>query len=74
MYKLKCGDCPGYYVSQTGRTFQDRCKEHTRSIKYSKDSTAFTPHILNTKNSYGLIDKTLEIIKTFKKGKFMDTT
>lgn len=32
LYKIKCNDCDSYYIGQTGRTFQERYKEHTKSI------------------------------------------
>ena len=32
VYKLKCNDCPNYYIGQTGRSFKTRYTEHIKAL------------------------------------------
>jgi hypothetical protein len=61
-YELKCQNCPGRYIGQTGRKFKTRYKEHIQDIKNNKSKKGFAHHILNTGNSYNNIEKSLQIL------------
>jgi hypothetical protein len=37
------------YINQVGRSFHTRYKEHIRTIKYNKDTSAYANHVFNTK-------------------------
>lgn len=39
IYKRKCGDCPKCYIGQTGRTFQQRFKDHIPKSTNPQTST-----------------------------------
>jgi hypothetical protein len=43
------------------------CKEHIRDIKNNRDNIGYDEHILNTRDSYGAMQDTMEIIKQLKK-------
>jgi hypothetical protein len=73
VYKLKCNDCHLQYIGQTGRSFLTRYKEHIRAIRYNKEASGYAQHILNTRHSYGNIEDVMDIIKTERKGKHLDT-
>jgi hypothetical protein len=47
VYKMKCIDCGGAYISQTGRNLRVRYKEHIRDIRNNKTNTGYANHILN---------------------------
>jgi hypothetical protein len=48
VYKIKCTDCGGAHIGQTGRKFHVRFKEHIRDIRSNKGNTGYVSHILNT--------------------------
>jgi hypothetical protein len=62
VYELKCHDCPGSYIGQTGRSFRIRYKEHIQDIRSNKSKTAFSQHILNTGHAYDTMKKTTKIL------------
>jgi hypothetical protein len=72
-YQLKCLDCPLKYIGQRGRAVHTRYKEHILAIKNNNSNSGYSNHILNTGHKYGLITDTMDIIKTHKKGKHMNT-
>jgi hypothetical protein len=41
VYKIKCTDCGGAYIGQTGRKFRVRFKEHIRDIRSNKGNTGY---------------------------------
>jgi hypothetical protein len=61
------------YIGQTGQPFNTRYKEHIRDIKNNNSKSGYSNHILNTRHSYGNIIDTMEIIKTERKGKHVNT-
>jgi hypothetical protein len=61
------------YTGQTGRTFHDRYKEHIRAIRNNNGDSGYCNHILNTGHAYGTINDTMNIIKTAKKGRDLNT-
>jgi hypothetical protein len=73
VYKLKCKTCHMQYIGQTGHTFQSRFKEHIRAEQHNQGSSKYVQHILDTTHSFGTIKKIIEIVKTAKKGKYLDT-
>jgi hypothetical protein len=70
---MKCMDCPLKYIGQTGRTFNTRYKEHIHNIRSNNSNTEYANHILNTGHTYGTITDTMEIIKTERKGRYLNT-
>jgi hypothetical protein len=70
---MKCTDSPLKYVGQTRRTFNTRYKEHIQDIRTNNCNTGYANHILNTGYTYGTITDTMEIIKTERKGRYLNT-
>jgi hypothetical protein len=70
---MKCMDCPLKYVGQTGRTFNTRYKEHIHDNRSNNSNTGHANHILNTGHTYGTITDTMEIIKTGRRGRYLNT-
>jgi hypothetical protein len=66
-------DCPLKYVGQTGRTFNTRYKVHVHDIRTNNSNTGYENHILNTGHAYGTITDTMEIMKTERKGRHLNT-
>jgi hypothetical protein len=59
-------------VGQTGTNFETRYEEHTNDTRLNKDKSKYAIHILQENHEYGLIDKTMEILKVANKGKYLD--
>jgi hypothetical protein len=60
-------------IHQTNRrTLNMRYKEHNRAIRHNSNSR-YSNHILNTWHIYGTITNITDIIKTGKKGTYLDT-
>lgn len=75
IYKLKCSECPKFYIGQTGRTFKCRYREHIQSIKSNNKTTqksTFAEHILETQHSYKNISENMEILNIANKGRRMN--
>jgi hypothetical protein len=70
---MKCLDCPLKYIGQTGRTFHTRYKEHIQEIRNTNGNSGYSDHILNTGHTHGTITDTMDIIKTEKNGKHLNT-
>jgi hypothetical protein len=70
---MKCMDCPLKYVGQTGRTFYTRYKEHIQAIRNNNSNSGYSNHTLNTGHTYVSITDTMDIIKTERKGKYLNT-
>jgi hypothetical protein len=66
-YKVKCKDCPQYYIGQTVRTFSARYKEHSRNTGSNKDNTRFAQHVLGTRHTRDH-KETMQIIQIIKNG------
>jgi hypothetical protein len=73
VYELKCQNCPGCYIRQTGRNFKTRYKEHIQDTKNNKNETGFSHNILNTGYSYTNIENTLKILNIQDKGPYLNT-
>jgi hypothetical protein len=61
------------YFGQTGRSFQNRYREHFYDYKYNLRKSKFATHLLDHEHSIGPITEIMEILHTTKKGRFMDT-
>jgi hypothetical protein len=61
------------HVGQIGRTFNTRYKEHIHDIRTNNSNTGYANHILNTGHTYGTIIDTMEIMKTERKGRYLNT-
>jgi hypothetical protein len=70
---MKYLDYPLQYIGQTCREFHTRYREHIQAIRSNNGNSGYSNHILNTGHTYGNITDTMEIIKTEKKGKHMNT-
>jgi hypothetical protein len=70
---MKCLDCPLKYIGQIGRTFHSSYKEHIQAIRNNNSNSGYSSHILNTGHADGTITDTVDIVKTHKKGKHLNT-
>jgi hypothetical protein len=73
VYQMKCMDCPLKYIGQTGRTFKTRYKEHIQAIRNNNGNSGYSNHMLNTRHSYGSMTDTMEVVKTERKGRHLNT-
>jgi hypothetical protein len=73
IYQMKCLDCPLKYVGQTGRTFNVRHKAHTHAIRSNRGNSGYLNHILNKGHTYGTMTDTMEVIRTGRKGRRLNT-
>jgi hypothetical protein len=64
---------PLSYVGQTGRTFNVRYKEHIHAIRSNNSNSRYSNHILNMGHTYGTITDTMNIIRTGRKGRHLNT-
>ena len=47
VYSIECNDCDCVYVGETGRTLEDRCKEHERHARlFAAEKSAVADHAL----------------------------
>ena len=72
--KLKCNDCPNYYIGQTGRSFKTRYTEHIKALTQPLIKSNFAEHIFNTHHTFTDIETNLEILHTLPKGPKLNTT
>jgi hypothetical protein len=70
--KLRCGTCAGA-VGQTGRSFCIRHKEHLNDIKYNRDKTGYSQHILNTLHEFAKDITALEDLEVHPKTPSLNT-
>ena len=54
MYQLTCKDCNKKYISQTGRFFYTRFREHFNTFKRGNGCFKFAQHLLENKQQLGL--------------------
>jgi hypothetical protein len=71
-YQRKCLDFPLKYIGQTGRTFNIRYKEHIHTIR-NNSNYRYSNHIINTGHTCRTIIDTMDIMKTRKKGRHLNT-
>jgi hypothetical protein len=72
VYKLKCRNCPGSYIGQTGQSFTVRYGEHMQAIRINSEKADYSHHNLNTGHSYGSLEN-LEILNIQEKGPYLNT-
>ena len=49
IYQVTCADCPHCYIGETGRTLNERLKEHKRALRLNNPShSAIAEHAYNT--------------------------
>jgi hypothetical protein len=70
---MKCLDCPLKYIGQTGRTFNLRYNEHIQAIRSNCSKFGYSNHILNTGHTYGTITDTMDVIRTGRKSRDLNT-
>jgi hypothetical protein len=73
IYQMKCLDCPFKYIGQTGRIFNFRYKVHTHVIRNNNCNYGYSNHILNTGQTYRKITDTMDVIRTGRKGRHLNT-
>jgi hypothetical protein len=66
-------DCPMKYIGQTGRTFGPRYNEHIHVIRSNNSNSAYSNHILNMGHAYGVMTGTMDVIRTGRKVKRLNT-
>lgn len=71
VYKLKCNECNGCYIGQTGRNFETRFKEHNACYRLKKRTSNFANHFLDTDHTFPDINN-LQILHTGNKGRKLD--
>jgi hypothetical protein len=50
-----------------------RYKEHIQAIRNNNSSSGYSNHILNTGHTYGTVANTMDIIRTGRKGRHLNT-
>jgi hypothetical protein len=70
---MKCLDWPLKYVGQTGRTFIVRYKEHIYAIRSNNSNSGYSNHILNTGHTNGKTTNTMDIIRTGRNDRHLNT-
>jgi hypothetical protein len=73
IHQMKCLNYPLKYVGQTGRSFRVRYKEDIHAIRSSSGNSEYSNHILNTGHTYGSITDIMDVIRTGRKGKHLNT-
>jgi hypothetical protein len=73
IYRLKCSSCPRRYIGQTGRSFKVRYKEHINGIKYNRQKTGYSQHVLNIGHDRTHNITSLDIIDVHHKGPYLNT-
>jgi hypothetical protein len=70
---MKCMDCPLKYIGQTGRTFYTTYEEHIQAIRNNNCNSGYSNNIVSTGHTYWSITNTMNIIRTQKKAKHLNT-
>ena len=48
---MKCGDCPNFYVGETGREFKTRLREHKDNVRLGRESSALFTHVRDSNHA-----------------------
>jgi hypothetical protein len=72
-YKLTCPDCNKAYIGQTGRSFNERYKEHKNVFKTNSHTSNYAKHILEQSHTFGLMHQTMQILQYHEKGTHFNT-
>ena len=67
-----CKTCNNVYVGQSGRSINIKHKDHIRYIRTNNPLSAYALYILQNKHEYGKITDTLKLLKTWRKGTYMN--
>jgi hypothetical protein len=70
---MKCLDNTLKYIEYTSRIFHHRFKEHIRAIRNNNRNSRYSSHILNTRHTSGTITDIIDITRTYKKRKILET-
>jgi hypothetical protein len=72
VYKVKCADCPIFYIGQTGWAFKVRYKEHRPDVRTDIQKSSFAQHLVDTNHDMADINDELEVLNYCNKGNRMD--
>jgi hypothetical protein len=67
---MKCLDLPLKYIGQTGRIFSIIYKEHIHAIRNNNNNPNY---ILNIGHTYDIITDIMDVIRTGRKGRHLNT-
>lgn len=70
IYKICCNECDATYIGQTGRSLQNRIKEHRNSILSNNRNTGFAEHCIDNNHFFNNGD--VKLLHNIQKGKQMD--
>jgi hypothetical protein len=73
IYQTKCLHCTLKYIGQTGRAFHFRYKEHIQAIRNNNNNSGYPNCIVNIGYKYGIITDIVDITRTHRKGKHLNT-
>jgi hypothetical protein len=65
---------PAEIRRKNGRIFRTRYKEHVQAIRNSHTNYGYSNHILNIGHKYGTMTDIMDIIRTHRKGKYLNTS
>ena len=65
VYQLQCGSCEMVYIGQTGRSFEERLKEHSRSYRLKNNKSNYATHLINCDH---LFDSNFKVLHVADKG------
>lgn len=60
-------DCDTHYIGQTGRTFQERFKEHIASKKHENNRAALAEHLVDNLHSRTSIKESMSVFHKLNK-------
>ena len=73
VYRLKCDNCPAFYIGQTGREFKLRYKESLPKIEAtSNQKSNFAQHLVLINHNYTNFETNLEVIHVCNKGRYLN--
>ena len=72
-YKLTCPNYNKAYVGQTGRSFNERYKEHKHAFKTNSHSYNYVKHIVEQSHTFGPVHQTMQILQYRDKGTHFNT-
>jgi hypothetical protein len=61
------------YNGQTGWKFNIRCKQHVHMVRKSNSNSGYCNHIPSIGHKYSIITDTMDVIRTRRKGKHLNT-
>lgn len=72
VYKVKCNDCPKYYIGQTGRSFRTRFKEHLPKKTVTQKSN-YAEHLVQCGHNYSSLTNNLKVMHKCNKSRLLST-